>query len=168
MWRSVRTGSARPARQGLAAPERAGASLSDDGVVCAKPLVDRKPHFTDLLVRDADEADASGFVGLWRSEPTGRPLGSAGVVAEIDKRLGRTRAPGKRARRPRSQAEDVPPAAPPHDCHRAASLPWSSLGWQCSGRSAEAAGKRSSFNRHSSDQRVFGELPSPSAPRVTT
>jgi len=30
----------------------------------------------------------------------GRPLGSAGVVAEIEKRLGRTQAPGK----PRSQA----------------------------------------------------------------
>ena len=35
------------------------------------------------------EADAAAFVLLRRSELIGRPLGSAGFVAEIEKRLGR-------------------------------------------------------------------------------
>lgn len=43
---------------------------------------------------------AAAFVLLRRIELIGRPLGSAGFVAEIEKRLGR----GKRGRKPRNQA----------------------------------------------------------------
>ena len=49
------------------------------------------------------EADAAAFVRLRRSELIGRPLGSAGFVAEIENRLGRTLAPGKRGRKPRNE-----------------------------------------------------------------
>ncbi len=72
----------------------------DDGLVRVKPLIDRAPRFADLI---EGEADAAAFVRLRRSELIGRPLGSAGFVAEIEKRLGRTLAPGKRGRKPRSQ-----------------------------------------------------------------
>jgi hypothetical protein len=41
---------------------------------------------------------------LRRIELIGRPLGSAGFVAEIEKRLGRALALGKRGRKPRNQA----------------------------------------------------------------
>ncbi len=73
----------------------------DDGLVSVRPLIDRAPHFADLI---EGEADAVAFVRLRRSELIGRPLGSAGFVAEIEKRLGRALAPGKRGRKPRDQA----------------------------------------------------------------
>jgi putative transposase len=69
----------------------------DDGLVRVRPLLDRAPRFADLL--DAD-SEPEAFVRLRRSELIGRPLGSAGFVAEIEKRLGRLLAPGK----PKSQA----------------------------------------------------------------
>jgi hypothetical protein len=50
------------------------------------------------------EADAAAFVRLRPSELTGRPLGSAGFAAEIEKRLRRILAPGKRGRNPRNQS----------------------------------------------------------------
>ena len=64
-----------------------------------KPPVDGAPHFADVI---AGEADATAFIPLRRSELTGRQLGSAGFVAEIEKRLGRTLAPG-RDRKPRNE-----------------------------------------------------------------
>src|SRR5271157_1667930 len=80
---------------------RAHLAGRDDGLVRVKPLLDRAPHFVDLL---EGEADAAAFVRLRRSELIGRPLGSAGFVAELEKRLGRALAPGKRGRKPRTQA----------------------------------------------------------------
>ena len=58
-------------------------------------------HFADLL---EGEGNAAAFVRMRRSELIGRPLGSAGFVAEIGKRFGRTLAPGMRGRKPRSRA----------------------------------------------------------------
>ncbi len=80
---------------------RAHLAGRDDGLVRVKPLLDRAPHFADLI---EGEADAAAFAPLRRSELIGRPLGSAGFVAEIEKRLGRTLAPAKRGRKPRNQA----------------------------------------------------------------
>jgi len=80
---------------------RAHLAGRDDGLVSVRPLIDRAPRFADLL---EGEAAAAAFVRLRRNELIGRPLGSSGFVAEIEKRLGRTLAPGKRGRKPRNQA----------------------------------------------------------------
>ena len=72
----------------------------------ARPLLDRAPRFVDLLAREAEQ---DAFGPLRRSELIGRPLGSAAFVAEIEKRLGRSLAPGKRGRKRRKEgavAED--------------------------------------------------------------
>ena len=74
----------------------------DDGLVKVKPLIDRAPRFADLI---EGEPDAVAFALIRRSEPIGRPLGSAAFVAAIERSLGRALAPGKgggnRARRAR-------------------------------------------------------------------
>ena len=80
---------------------RAHLAGRDDGLVRVKPLLDRAPRFADLL---EGEPDAAAFVRSRRSELIGRPLGSAGFVAAMEKSLGRTLAPGKRGRKPRNQA----------------------------------------------------------------
>jgi putative transposase len=97
-----------PVRAGLAARAwdwphssvRAHVAGRDDGLVSVRPLLDRAPRFVDLLER---VADPDAFGPLRRSELIGRPLGSAAFVAEIEKRLGRSLAPGKRGRKPRKQ-----------------------------------------------------------------
>jgi len=71
----------------------------DDGLVSVKPLIDRAPHFADLI---EGEPDAEAFVRLRRSELIGRPLGSPAFVAAIEKRLGRALKPGKHGRKPRT------------------------------------------------------------------
>lgn len=78
---------------------RAHLAGRDDGLVRVQPLLERAPHFADLI---AGEADAEAFLPLRRSELIGRPLGSAAFVAEIETRLGRALAPGKRGRKPRN------------------------------------------------------------------
>jgi REP-associated tyrosine transposase len=80
---------------------RAHLAGGDDGLVSVRPLLDRAPRFVDLLER---EADPDAFGPLRRSELIGRPLGSAAFVAEIEKRLGRSLAPGKRGRKPRKDS----------------------------------------------------------------
>jgi putative transposase len=62
----------------------------------------RRSRFADLI---ESEADAEAFARLRRSELIGRPLGSAAFVAAIERRLGRSLAPGKRGRKPRNPAE---------------------------------------------------------------
>jgi hypothetical protein len=57
-------------------------------------------RIADLLEGEA----AAAFVLLRRIELIGRPFGSAGFVAEIEKRLGRALALVKRGRKPRNQA----------------------------------------------------------------
>jgi putative transposase len=51
-------------------------------------------------------ADAAAFAPLRRSELIGRPLGSPDFVAEIEKRLRRRLAPGKRGRKPRMESRE--------------------------------------------------------------
>ena len=97
----VRGGSSGAPKTGRIRALSAHLAGRDDGLVRVQPPLDRAPHFADLL---EGEADAAAFVRLRRSELIGRPLGSAGFVAEIEKRLGRTLAPGKRGRKPRNQA----------------------------------------------------------------
>ena len=59
---------------------------------CARPLAD----FRDLLLEDCEEK----FISLREAEGIGRPLGTAGFVTELERRLGRPiarRAPGRKA-----------------------------------------------------------------------
>ena len=96
MFSAPKTGRIRALRAHLAG--------RDDRLVSVKPVIDRAPHFADLI---EGEADAAAFVRLRRSKLIGLPLGSAGFVAQIKKRLGRALAPGKRGRKPRNWAAAV-------------------------------------------------------------
>ena len=103
MWRSIgrgriSSGAPRTGRIRACARILRGATT---GFVRVRPLLDRAPHFDDLPDGEADDA---GFVRLRRSALIGRPLGSAGFVAEIEQRLGRALATAKPGRKPRDQA----------------------------------------------------------------
>jgi len=63
-------------------------------------MLDRVSIFADLF---ADDPDAADFAPLRRCELIGRPLGSAAFVAEIETRLGRRLASGKRGRKPKAE-----------------------------------------------------------------
>jgi len=52
---------------------RAQLGAEDDGLVSVRPVLDRWPNFTDLLLQDYGEA----FTSLRKAEGIGRPLGTA-------------------------------------------------------------------------------------------
>ena len=67
----------------------------DDALVAVAPLLDRDPDFARLLADTGED----GFKPLRAAEGTGRPLGTAAFVADLERRLGRRiarRAPGRR------------------------------------------------------------------------
>jgi putative transposase len=101
--RAVRYVSLNPVRAGLVArPEdwnwssvRAHLSGVDDMLVTVRPVLDRIPHFKELLQADAKD----DFSELRRAEATGRPLGAPEFVTGLEKLLGRKiarRAPGRK------------------------------------------------------------------------
>jgi putative transposase len=101
--RAVRYVSLNPVRARLvSAPEhwcwssvRAHLAGKDDALVRVRPVLDRIPHFQTLL----DASAESDFTALRRAEATGRPLGTADFVAELERLLGRPiarRAPGRK------------------------------------------------------------------------
>ena len=107
--RAVRYVSLNPVRARLVgAPEqwrwssvRAHLAGEDDALVRVRPVLDRIPHFQAFL--DASAKD--DFTELRRAEATGRPLGTADFVAELERLLGRPiarRAPG---RKPNSEVD---------------------------------------------------------------
>jgi len=75
----------------------------DDGVTALAPIRDRFPDFAGLL---ASEPETNLFAALRAAESIGRPLGGDRFLARIEKRTGRTLAPGKRGPKP-SAAEGV-------------------------------------------------------------
>jgi putative transposase len=84
-----------------------GAHLArqDDGLVTVRPILDRVGRFADLLESGPDDA---AFARLRAAETTGRPVGTADFVADLERRLGRPvarRAPG---RKPAARAETQP------------------------------------------------------------
>ena len=103
------------ARRGLAAFERAAHLAGrDDGLVRVQPLIERTPHFADLI---SGEADAEAFLPLRRSELIGRPLGAAAFVAQTEG------ASGARSRRASAAASPItrePPGL--HPAHPARDL----------------------------------------------
>jgi len=84
---------------------RAHLARQDDDLVSVKPLLDRMPDFAEQL--EAAERDAGGwesaFSALRLSEGTGRPLGAADFVSDLERLLGRPvarRAPGRKSSAP--------------------------------------------------------------------
>ncbi|HTI68314.1 MAG TPA: transposase [Caulobacteraceae bacterium] len=76
---------------------RAHLAGEDDGLVAVRPVLDRTPDFAALIAADGDDP---AFTAIRGAETTGRPLGSADFVAELERRLGRPvarRAPGRGA-----------------------------------------------------------------------
>ena len=76
--------------------------MRDDGVVRVKPLIDRAPHFVDLL-EGANPTRPPSPPHQARAGLIGHSLGSAAFVAAIERSLGRALAPGKRGRKPRRE-----------------------------------------------------------------
>ena len=77
----------------------------DDGLAAVKPVLCRAPDFAALIALDGDD---TGFAALRAAETTGRPVGAADFVADLERRLGRPiarRAPG---RKPRDTSDDQP------------------------------------------------------------
>jgi putative transposase len=84
---------------------RAHLAGEDDGLVTVRPVLDRVERFGDLL---QDGGEDTGFAAIRAAEHTGRPLGPADFVADLERLLGRPiarRAPG---RKPARQAEVQP------------------------------------------------------------
>jgi putative transposase len=73
---------------------RAHLAAQDDSLVSVRPVLGRIADFASLVRSDADDP---AFAVLRAAEQTGRPLGTADFVADLERRLGRTiarRAPG--------------------------------------------------------------------------
>jgi putative transposase len=68
----------------------------DDGLVTVRPVLDRVENFARVIETDPDDP---AFARLRAAETTGRPLGTADFVADLERRLGRPvarRAPGRK------------------------------------------------------------------------
>jgi putative transposase len=78
---------------------RAHLAGADDTLVRVKPALDRYGDFARFLGVPDDYRDA--WRALRRSETSGRPLGAADWIADLEARTGRTLAPQKRGPKPR-------------------------------------------------------------------
>jgi len=68
----------------------------DDSLVSVRPVLERWATFRDLLLEECEEK----LTSLREAEGIGRPLGTAGFVIELERRLGRPIArcaPGRKA-----------------------------------------------------------------------
>jgi putative transposase len=89
---------------------RAHLSASDDGLATVAPLQARYPDFAAML--EEREGDENAWRALRMSETTGRPVGGAGWLAELEKRTGRQLAPRKRGPKPRENADEFSKLSP--------------------------------------------------------
>jgi len=67
----------------------------DDELVTVRPVLERWPRFASLLADGGEE----GFAALRQAEGSGRPVGTADFVADLERILGRRiarRAPGRK------------------------------------------------------------------------
>ena len=78
---------------------RAHLAGEDDGIVRVAPALDRYGDFAAFL-GDMDDDD-NAWRALRQSETSGRPLGDAGWIADLEARSGRILAPQKRGPKPR-------------------------------------------------------------------
>jgi putative transposase len=75
---------------------RAHLAGEDDGLVRVRAVLDRVERFADLV---EGEPDPPGFAAIRAAETTGRALGTAAFVADLERLLGRPiarRAPGRK------------------------------------------------------------------------
>ena len=85
---------------------RAHLAGADDGLVAVRPVLERQPRFSVLLA----DGDETGFAALRRSEGSGRPVGTAHFVADLERLLGRAiarRAPGRKPRPAAGERSDL-------------------------------------------------------------
>ena len=80
---------------------RAHLAGKDDALVRVAPALERYGDFAGFLGDDRDNVDA--WRALRRSETSGRPLGSADWIGDLEARTGRTLAPQKRGPKPRDK-----------------------------------------------------------------
>jgi putative transposase len=73
----------------------------DDALVSVRQLLEIAPKPHELFEMSLTEA--SELFAIETKSMTGRPLGGAGFVAEVERRLGRTVTPGKRGPKPREK-----------------------------------------------------------------
>ena len=67
--------------------------VAEDGVTTIGPVRERYPDFAALLAAGEDEEMS---MRLRKAEQIGRPAGSSGFLAQLERESGRTLAPGKR------------------------------------------------------------------------
>ena len=77
---------------------RAHLAGGDDGLVAARPLLDRAPDWRAFLAGGLSEAEHQA---IQSAERTGRPLGAPRFIARLEKRLGRTLARAKPGPKPK-------------------------------------------------------------------
>jgi putative transposase len=110
---AVRYVALNPVRAGLVARAedwpwssvRAHLVAVDDGLVTVKPVLDRMTPFEDVIRGTGDDAT---FAALRAAELTGRALGTAEFVRDLERRLGRPIARRAAGRKPRANAETEP------------------------------------------------------------
>ena len=94
----VRARLARKADDGVWSSVRAHLARRDDEPVSVVPVLNRVNHFAALLETDLDD---EAFRAFRSSEGSGRPLGNAGFIANLERLLGRPvarRASGRKSK----------------------------------------------------------------------
>jgi putative transposase len=111
LWTAIRYVALNPVRARLVARAQdwpwssvhAHLKGEDDGLVTVRPVLDRVERFAAFIETDPHDP---AFAALRAAETTGRPLGTADFVADLERLLGRPiarRAPG---RKPAAKPED--------------------------------------------------------------
>lgn len=94
----VRAGLVKRAEDWPWSSARAHLAGEDDGLVTVAPAAERYGDFGSFL---GNEPDQNAWRALRRSETSGRPLGDAAWIADLEARTRRTLAPQKRGPKPR-------------------------------------------------------------------
>lgn len=71
----------------------------DDGLTRTQPVLSRYPDFAAMIAQGEDEAAS---LSLRRAETIGRPVGDAAFLETLEALSGRSLAPGKRGRKPKT------------------------------------------------------------------
>lgn len=97
----VRAGLARAAQDWPWSSVRAHLKGQDDGLVRVRPVLDRVSRFSALIGSGAEVERRydDAMKALRSSQATGRPLGTADFIDDLERRLGRTLAPRTRGRK---------------------------------------------------------------------
>jgi putative transposase len=106
----VRAGLARAAEDWPWSSARAHLKGQDDGLVRVRPVLDRVSRFSDLIGSGAEieRRYDDAVKALRSSQTTGRPLGTADFVDDLERRLGRPLARRTRGRKPQGDGADHP------------------------------------------------------------